>query len=263
MISYFPFLFFSKKKKKERTLSKLLRADLDTDWGMRFSFCTCRDDGTGGASNTEYAWGRREKRWWGVQEAEAARRPAHEAGRSTGRHGLSRSGGAGRHRLSCRWWRRQTRVIVLVVTQADTGCRAGGDAGRHGLSCRWWRRQTRVVVMVVMQADTGCRAGGDACRHGLSCRWWLRQTRVVVPVVTQADTGCRAGGDAGRHGLSCRWWRRQTQVVVPVQMQAGTGCHAIGLQATERSRRWEAEPEQDKWLLIEQEWRVREKCNIW
>ena len=44
-----------KKKKKERTLSKLLRADLDTDWGMRISFCTCRDDGTGGASNTEYA----------------------------------------------------------------------------------------------------------------------------------------------------------------------------------------------------------------
>ena len=208
-----------------------------------FFFCTCRDNGTGGASNTEYAWGRREKRWCGVQDGGAVAVDSKKTG-AWSRQKYRQTRVVAQRRC------RQTSAIVPAVTKTNTGCRAGGDAGRHGLLCRWGCRQTRVVVPVVTQADTGCRAGGDAGRHGLSCRWWRRQTRVVVPVVMQADTGCRAGGDAGRHGLSCRWRRGQTRVVVPVQIQAGMGCHGIGLQATERSRGWETEPEQDKWLLI-------------
>ena len=196
-------LLFKKKKKREYYPSCLEQILILTGVCGIF-FCTCRDDGTGGASNTEYAWGRREKRWCGVQDQEAAAVDSKKTG-AWSRQKYRQT------RVVAQRWCRQTSAIVPAVTKTDTGCRAGGDAGRHGLSCRWWRRQTRVVVPVGMQADTGCRAGGDADRHGLSCRWGRRQTRVVVPVGTQAETGCRAGEDAGRHGLSCRCRCRKVQ----------------------------------------------------
>ena len=108
-------LLFKKKKKKEGTISKLLRANLDTDWGMRILFAHAET----------------------MALEVRVTRNTPEAG--------ERNGDA-EYRTKLRL--QEDRRMKLAEVQADTGCRAaavqadigyraGGDEDRHGLLC-WW-----------------------------------------------------------------------------------------------------------------------------